>query len=71
MNRAEQIRVDRGLTLVDVAEQTKLTRQTVRAVEDGNKAIASTLFKLGQFYGVPASTLLGPPVYDQPERTAA
>lgn len=62
MNRAKQIRLNRGLTLSDVARATKVARRTIRLLEDGQEVQAPSLARLSTFYGVSASSLLGPAV---------
>lgn len=62
MNRFEQMRYERGLTLGDVAEGTGLTRQTVRAVEHltgDDRPTAPTTKALADFYGTSVAELLG------------
>jgi transcriptional regulator with XRE-family HTH domain len=58
MIRARQLRLDRGLTVVAVSEATGVNRKTIVRLEDGTgEAQAPTLKALGDFYGVPASSL--------------
>jgi transcriptional regulator with XRE-family HTH domain len=66
VNRARQLRLDRGLTVVAVAEATGVSRQTIARLEgECGDAYAPTLKALGDFYGVPASSLLLPAVEGQ------
>lgn len=59
MIRARQIRLDRGLTVAAVSEATGVARKTIARLEDESGAVqAPTLKALGDFYGVPASTLM-------------
>lgn len=61
MNRAQQIRLDKGLTVTAVSEATGVSRLAITRVEDPTcNPTAPTLKTLGDFYGVPASTLLLP-----------
>jgi transcriptional regulator with XRE-family HTH domain len=65
VNRARQIRLDRGLTLSAVSEATGVSRLAIRRVEDElrtSEPQAPTLKAIGDFYGVPASSLLLPAV---------
>lgn len=62
MNRFERMRYEKGLAIVDVAEGSGLTRQTVRAVEglaEGEHPIAPTAKALADFYDVSVADLLG------------
>lgn len=73
MNRALQIRLDRGLSRSDVVDATGVSFRTLRRVEDHRPADtfilkAETLRALGDFYEVPASSLLMPAI---DEATAA
>lgn len=70
MTRARQIRLDKGLTLLAVAEATGLSLGAVRRAEDPTcEPQAPTLKALGDFYGVPASSLVLPAI--KPEEAAA
>lgn len=69
--RALQLRLDHGYGALEAAEKAKVSPDTLRSLEGGGRAHARTLHKVAQLYGVPASTLLGPPVYDEPESAAA
>jgi transcriptional regulator with XRE-family HTH domain len=64
VNRARQLRLDKGLTLTAVAKETGVARLTIARVEDQSTSDASIqapiLKALGDFYGVPASSLLSP-----------
>ena len=63
MNRARQIRLDRGLSAKDVSEATGVSRASIRRVEAHTTNIqAPTLKALADFYEVPASSLLLPAV---------
>lgn len=63
MNRARQIRLDRGLTIAAVADATGVSRRAISRLEDAvADTQAPTLKALGDYYGVPASTLLLPAV---------
>lgn len=58
MNRARQLRLDKGLTLSDVSSATGVSRRAIRTLEDSSSETqAPTLKTLGDFYGVAASTL--------------
>lgn len=59
MNRARQIRLDKGLRLKDVSQATGVSRGAIIRLEAGTADTqAPTLKALGDFYGVPASSLL-------------
>lgn len=58
MNRALQIRLDRGLSRAAVVEGAGLTPKALRKVEEGQGSHAATLTKLAEYYGVPASALV-------------
>lgn len=64
MNRALQIRLDRGLSRSQVVEGAGVTHKALRNAEsDGESSShAATLKALGDFYGVPASTLVLPAI---------
>lgn len=59
MNRARQLRLDRGLTVQAVSDATGVARKSIARLEDtGEEGHATTLKTLGDFYGVSASSLL-------------
>jgi transcriptional regulator with XRE-family HTH domain len=58
MNGLEQLRLDRGLTVAQVAEKVKVAPKTIRAAESGSRPHAKTLAKLSTFFGVKASYLV-------------
>jgi transcriptional regulator with XRE-family HTH domain len=64
MNRALQIRLDRGLSRTQVCEGAGITQKALRNAEsDGeSSSFAATLKALGDYYEVPASTLVLPAV---------
>jgi len=67
MNRAQQIRLDKGLTITAVSEATGVSRLAIRRVEDPTCAVESqapTLKALGDFYGVQPSSLRLPAVFE-------
>ena len=59
--RLKDLRVERGLTLEQLAEQTHLSKSALGSYEaDDLKDISHyTLIKLAKFYGVTANYLLG------------
>ena len=59
--RLKDLRVERGLTLEQLAEQTQLSKSALRSYEaDEYKDISHyDLIKLAKFYGVTADYLLG------------
>ncbi len=60
MNRAKQLRLDRGLTVSTVAGATGVAPRTIARVEDDatDDVKAPPLKALADYYGVPASSLL-------------
>jgi transcriptional regulator with XRE-family HTH domain len=71
MNRAKQLRLDRGLTISDVAQATKVGRRTIRVLEDGQEVQAPSLARLSTFYECSASELLAPAHFETPRGRAA
>lgn len=70
MNRARQIRLDKGLTLSEVSSVTGVSRRAIRALEEGtSEPQAPTLKALGDLYDAPASSLLLPAI--EPTEAAA
>jgi len=71
MNRARQIRLDRGLTVSVVSTATGVAPRTIARIEDPSTqdVQAPSLKALADFYEVPASSLLMPAV--NPEGMAA
>jgi transcriptional regulator with XRE-family HTH domain len=71
MNRARQIRLDRGLTVSVVSTATGVAPRTIARIEDPatQDVQAPSLKALADFYEVPASSLLMPAV--NPEGMAA
>jgi transcriptional regulator with XRE-family HTH domain len=65
MNRAEQIRIDRGLGVVGVAAGAGISTRTLKKVERGDSVTAAALARLATFYEVKASTLQMPAVDDR------
>src|SRR3954452_18820062 len=57
------LRVRQGLTLVEAAKKTGVTRVTLSELERGHREpVAPTLVKIADGYGVPVEELLGEPV---------
>ncbi|HTE62788.1 MAG TPA: helix-turn-helix transcriptional regulator [Solirubrobacteraceae bacterium] len=71
MNRAKQIRIDRGLGVVEVIERARISPKTLKKIEEGSDVKASALARLAAYYEVQPSSLLAPAVFDDPERSAA
>ena len=65
MNRAKQIRLDRGLVLLDVADGAGISTRTLRKVEAGRDVAATSLARLATFYEVKPSTLLMPAIEEE------
>jgi transcriptional regulator with XRE-family HTH domain len=70
MNRAEQLRLDRGLSQQVAAERAGISLPTVRRIERGELVVARSLHALGTFYGVRPSSLQQPAVFDEVEVAA-
>lgn len=60
MNRLKQLRIDRGLTLAEVGEAVGVSKQALSYLENNGGGRPSTLKALGDFFDVPASSLLAP-----------
>jgi transcriptional regulator with XRE-family HTH domain len=70
MNRLQQLRLDRGLSLNELAAECRVGRNTIARIEqDGTAIHIEPLSKLAAFFGVPASSLLMPAL--DPERDVA
>lgn len=65
MNRLQQLRLDEGMTLAQLAESTGVSTQTVANLEQGKGAWPSTLKALGDHFKVPASSLLLPAEHER------
>jgi transcriptional regulator with XRE-family HTH domain len=65
VNRAKQLRVDRGLTLDALSDQTGVSYRTLKKIEDGAEVQAPALATLGRLYGVQPSTLHLPAQFDE------
>jgi transcriptional regulator with XRE-family HTH domain len=57
MNRATQIRIDRGLKVIDVCKHAGIGPKTLKKIEEGEPVNAGSLARLANYYEVPASTL--------------
>lgn len=64
MNRAKQLRLDCGSGITAAAERIGISPMTLKKLERGEEIGAAQLHKVGQFYGVPASSLLAPARWD-------
>src|SRR5918994_3424359 len=61
--RLRVLRAQRGMTLVEAAEQTGVGRDTLSDLERGRRhPVMPTLAKIAQGYGVPVEELLEEPV---------
>jgi transcriptional regulator with XRE-family HTH domain len=69
VNRAKQLRIDRGEGIAHVAKQAGVHHQSLLKLEGGEEVGAKVLKALGDYYSVQPSSLLGPAVFD--ERAAA
>jgi transcriptional regulator with XRE-family HTH domain len=69
MNRAKQLRLDKGLGIHDVGAEAGVGYHTIRKIENGEDVQPASLVKLGSFYDVQPSSLYQPAVFD--ERRAA
>lgn len=71
MIRLQQLRLDAGLSINDLAAEARVGRLTIRRIEDTGKAVhVAPLHKLAAHFGVAPSELLAPAVFDSPERAA-
>jgi transcriptional regulator with XRE-family HTH domain len=57
MNRALQLRIDRGLRVTEVCEKAGIGPKTLKKIEEGEPVNAGSLARLANYYEVPASTL--------------
>ncbi len=65
------LRVRRGLTLVEAAEKTGVTRATLSELERGYRhPVAPTLAKIAEGYGVPVDELIEEPESTSPKALA-
>lgn len=71
MNRAKQIRLDRGLGVVEVVEGAGVSPKTLKKIENEVPVNAAPLARLSTFYGVKASELLAPAFFASPEGKAS
>lgn len=62
MNRAKQLRLDRGLSRIAAGQGAGVSGHAIRRLEDGD-VTARTLKAVGDFYGVQPTSLLLPAVY--------
>jgi transcriptional regulator with XRE-family HTH domain len=58
VDRLKTLRVDRGWSIRQLAEQAGVSQTTVWKLEHGGRANAATLKKLGDVFGVRASELM-------------
>jgi transcriptional regulator with XRE-family HTH domain len=59
MNRFEQLRFERGLTIRDVQRGAELSYPTLIRLERGGEPTAPVAKKLADFYGITVAGLLG------------
>lgn len=72
MTRAQQLRLDAGLSVVALASKAGVAHATVRRIERGDEVQAAKLAAVAKALGdVPASSLLGPAIPYTPEDVAA
>jgi transcriptional regulator with XRE-family HTH domain len=65
VNRAKQLRVDRGLTLDALSDQTGVSYRTLKKIEDGTEVNAPALATLGRLFEVQPSSLYLPAQFDE------
>ena len=66
------LRMRQGLTLIDAAKKTGVTRATLSELERGHRhPVAPTLVKIAKGYGVPVEELLEEPVPLAPAPSAS
>lgn len=58
MTGLERLRLDKLMTVTELAEATKVAPGTIRRIEDGKPTTVKTLAKLSTYFSVPASTLV-------------
>lgn len=69
MIRLQQLRLDAGLSINDLAAEAKVGRLTIRRIEESGQAVhVAPLHKLAARFGVKPSELLMPAI---PEERAA
>jgi len=59
LNKVKELRIKRGLSIRELAEQSRVGSATIARLEGGGKAYATTLFTLATFFGVDYSELAG------------
>lgn len=57
MNKLKQLRIDKGLSIRQLASQANVGINTVVRLEQNGKAYATTLAKLAKFFEVPYEQL--------------
>lgn len=71
MNRAQQLRIDAGMSVVSLANKAGVAHGTVRRIERGEMVQANKLLAVADVFSVPASSLLLPAVPAPPSPTEA
>lgn len=71
MNRFEQLRFERGLTVRDVQRGAGLSYPTLARLERGGEPSAPVAKALADFYGITVGELLGPNGNDEPIAVAS
>jgi transcriptional regulator with XRE-family HTH domain len=65
VNRATQIRLDKGLKIEDVVAGAQIGPRTLAKIESGTLVRAASLARLAAFYGLDRpSALMGPAIFD-------
>ena len=60
-NKLKVLRADRDWTQADLAEQLRVTRQTINAIEKGKYDPSLPLaFKFGELFGLPIEDIFSP-----------
>ena len=60
MNRFKELRIERGLTLQELADATHTTKSALSLIENGKRSLSIQSLKLyAEFFGVSTDYLLG------------
>jgi 3-polyprenyl-4-hydroxybenzoate decarboxylase len=70
VNRAKQIRIDRGKGIALVAREAGVHHQSLLKLEDGVEVGAKVLKAMGDYYEVQPSSLLLPAVFGDEQAAA-
>lgn len=65
MNRARQIRLDKGLGVKETADTAGISTKTLHKIEAGDDVLSGSLARLARFYDVRTTELLLPAEYGE------